>query len=594
MKKVVGAIVALVILLTFLSFSHSSLTPVFANANEVGEITATSLNVREQPNTSSRIIGSLSRGTSVELHEKTGQWYKIRLNNRWGYIHGDYVKVVKSASANSGSIIGKGEVTATRLNVRDQASTNGRIVGSLNRGAKIDLYEKVGQWYKIKVNNNWAFVHGDYLKVTGTSSNSGSGSLSGNVIGNGEITASRLNVRDKASTSGKIIGTLVNGTKVEFYEKTGAWYRIRVNNSWGYIHGDYLKVSSGSSGTGTGSNPGSSTSQIIGNGEITASRLNIRDQANTNGRIIGSLERGKIVELHEKAGQWFKIKSGNGWGYIHGDYVKVTNSGNGSSNSIVGVGQVTANSLNIRAQTSTSSAIVGSLSRNTQVDLYEKVGDWYKIKVNSGWGYIHGSYVNVTSAGSGSSGGSSSSGGISGIDLTGKTIFLDPGHGGRDPGAIVNGVYESHIAMDISNQLKGKLESTGAKVVMSRTNDTFVSLSNRVTLANNSGADIFISIHMNFFSSTSASGVEMFYDRTYQGNNSHKLANALQQQMVQQMGLRDRGIKERGLEVVKYTRMPAVLAELGFMSNPNDLSMLLNQQDQITDALVHAIDLYFK
>ncbi|MCD8509540.1 MAG: SH3 domain-containing protein [Bacillus sp. (in: Bacteria)] len=178
-----AAIATIILLIASIFFKVNQDSITYANANDVGEITASSLNVREQASTNSRIIGSLSRGARVELHEKQGSWYKVRVNNRWGFIHGDFVRIVSSGSS-SGSfqVIASGQVTASSLNIRSTASTSGRIIGSFSRGTNVQLYEKVGQWYRVKVNNGWGFVHGDFLTVKNQSgSSSGSSNLS--VIG---------------------------------------------------------------------------------------------------------------------------------------------------------------------------------------------------------------------------------------------------------------------------------------------------------------------------------------------------------------------------------------------------------------------------
>nr|WP_175476067.1 SH3 domain-containing protein [Evansella caseinilytica] len=584
-------VMIIVLLIASLFFNELPETStVYADLNQRGIVTASSLNVREQPSTSAAIIGSLSKNTEVELYEKTGSWYKIRINNRWGYIHGDYVKVTQSSSSSSASnnVIGTGEITATRLNVREKASTSANIIGSLQKGSKVSIYEKSGQWYKVKIGSSWGYIHGDYVKYTSTSSNSGSNSGSSNsgssitsqVIGSGEVTATRLNVREKASTSANIIGSLQKGSKVSIFEKSGQWYKVKIGSSWGYIHGDYVKYTSSSSNSGSSS----STSQVIGSGEVTATRLNVRESASTSARIISSLTKGQKVDLHEKSGKWYKIKVGSSWGYIHGDYLKVTQANSSSGNSTIGKGEITASKLNIREKPNTSAKVIGTLDRGKTVELYEKTGDWYKIKQGSSWGYIHSSYVKL--AGSNNNTGN--------IQLSGKTIFLDPGHGGKDPGATVGSVRESDLALAISNTLKKKLEAAGAKVVTSRGSNVFISLGDRVTKANQSGADIFISIHMNSHSSSSASGVEVFYNEVNAGANSRKLANAIQQQMTSSLSLNNRGTKVSNFQVIRYTTMPAVLAELGFMTNTNDLRILSNEQDKITDALLIAIDNYFK
>ncbi|MDQ0254509.1 N-acetylmuramoyl-L-alanine amidase [Evansella vedderi] len=592
-KYIAVSTVILLLVSLFIKLNDHSIT--YANANDMGEITASSLNIREQPNTTSRIVGSLTRGTTVEIHERQGSWYRIRHNNRWAFIHSDFVRVTRTASV-SNQIIATGQVTASSLNIRNQASTNGRVIGSYTRGTNVDLYEKIGQWYRVRVNNGWGFIHGDFVQVSNTSSGAGSSSNSGTnattVIGNGEVTATRLNVRDQASTNGRVIGSLTQGSRVEVYEKSGQWYRIRINNNWGFVHGDFLRVTNLQSNSGSSS----STSQVIGSGEVTATRLNVRDQASTNGRIIGSLDRGTQIDLHEKVGQWYRIRLNNSWGFIHGDFVQVRNSSNNSGsgagsgsnanqNSTLGTGEVTASRLNVRDQASTNGRIVGSLDRGTRVELRGQTGQWYEIRLNNSRAFVHSDFIRVITG--------SSSNNVS-RNLNGRTIFIDPGHGGRDPGAVVNGVFESRLALEISNKLKTELERAGARVVMSRTNDSFVALSDRTRMANNSNADIFISIHMNSFMLPSANGVEVFFDRTNAGADSRRLAESVQRQLVSQLGFRDRGVVERNFEVIRFSRMPAILAEIGFMTNPNDLDKLVNQQDKIVEALMEAIDQYFR
>ncbi|WP_416147704.1 SH3 domain-containing protein [Salipaludibacillus sp. HK11] len=585
-----------IILVTSVLFetTGSSLKSTYADAVDKGEITASSLNIRSQPATNASIIGGYTRGTKVDLHEKTGNWFKVRHNNRWGYIHGDHVKVTSSStSSGSSSLIGSGEVTATNLNVRASATTSSSIISSIRKGTKVDLLEKSGSWYKIKVGSRTGYIHGNYVKVTNTSSGSGSsgGTDSSSTIGNGEVTASNLNVRASASTNSSIISSLRKGTKVDLLEKSGNWYEIKVGSRTGYIHGSYVNVTNASSGSG--SSGGTDASSTVGSGEITASNLNVRASASTNSSIISSLRKGTKVDLLEKSGNWYKVKVGSRTGYIHGNYVKVTEASSGSgssggtdsSSSVIETGEVTASNLNVRASASTSSSIVSSLRRGTKVDIYEKSGNWLKIKVGSGWGYIHGSYVAAATSNSNGSGSGS---------LNGKTIFLDPGHGGRDPGAVNGSTYEKTIVLNLSNKVKQALEREGAKVSMSRTNDSYIAFGTRANLANQANADLFISIHANSFTSSAASGVEVLYSETKYPTESRKLAQQLQTAIASGMNMRDRGIVRRNLQVLTGPNMPAVLIEPGFMSNPSDLDKLLNQQDKLAGEIVRGIKAYYQ
>lgn len=157
--------------------------------------------------------------------------------------------------------------------------------------------------------------------------------------------------------------------------------------------------------------------------------------------------------------------------------------------------------------------------------------------------------------------------------LQNKTIVVDPGHGGSDPGATCGNVQEKDLTLDIGLKLKSLLEQSGARVLMTRDKDISVNLYTRSGIANEINADIFISVHINAGDSASASGTETLY---YPDPEKKLLAQAIQKAMVQSLGLADRGIVERpGLVVTRETRMPSALAEVAFITNSNDRALLL-------------------
>lgn len=318
-------------------------------------------------------------------------------------------------------------------------------------------------------------------------------------------------------------------------------------------------------------------------GEVTADSLHVREQPTTNSASVGSLTRGNQVTIDGESGDWYQISYQDISGFVHSSYILREDSG---SEQIIGTGEVTASSLNVRATASTNADTISSLSQGTVVDLYEEADGWFKVKVGSTFGYIHGEYVEATLGGGNGGGGNGG--------LNGKTIFLDPGHGGNDPGAVENGsIYEKTIALSVSNKLKAALESEGATVVTSRTTDTYVALSDRASSANQSGADIFISIHANSWHDAGADGIEVLYERSYEGEASMRLAQSIQSRLASGLQLRDRGIREENLHVLRNTTIPSVLVELGFMSNPSDLNKLQNNQDEYVNELVNGLKDYY-
>lgn len=179
--------------------------------------------------------------------------------------------------------------------------------------------------------------------------------------------------------------------------------------------------------------------------------------------------------------------------------------------------------------------------------------------------------------------------------LRGWTIVVDAGHGGKDPGGIgVAGVQEKDIALNTSLKLGKLLEAQGATVIYTRSDDTFIELGERADFANRKRADLFISIHANIASSEEASGIETWYSAgDDRGRISASLAEAVNSGMVAETKAVDRGARadQRGLRVLRSTTMPAVLLELGFMSNTAESRRLVQSdyQDKLARGIVSGI-----
>ena len=175
-----------------------------------------------------------------------------------------------------------------------------------------------------------------------------------------------------------------------------------------------------------------------------------------------------------------------------------------------------------------------------------------------------------------------------------KVITIDPGHGGSDPGAVYEDIREKNIALDVSKKLRNMLEKDYI-VTMTRNHDWKPSFSKRTDNANILLADIFVSIHCNSFSDSQANGIETLHSP--KSENGIKLADNIQSKLVDNLGMTDRGIKPRdNLFVLKYTKMPAVLCELGFISNQSDREKLLSEkyQNRMAESIAKGIKNYFK
>jgi len=181
------------------------------------------------------------------------------------------------------------------------------------------------------------------------------------------------------------------------------------------------------------------------------------------------------------------------------------------------------------------------------------------------------------------------------IDRSQYLIVIDPGHGGADPGAIgPTGYYEKDANLSISLKLKNKLTSAGYRVVLTRNSDESKSLEDRVNFINSSGADLAISIHNNAWVLPTANGTETYWSTSNNGNSS-LAANYIHSSLVSSINRRDRGVKTADFYILKNSKIPAILTECVFISNPDEENLLKSGsfQDNIVDGIYTGVDKYF-
>lgn len=169
----------------------------------------------------------------------------------------------------------------------------------------------------------------------------------------------------------------------------------------------------------------------------------------------------------------------------------------------------------------------------------------------------------------------------------GKKIIIDPGHGGSDQGASSkSGTLEKNVTLKTGLMLKKKLEAAGAEVVMTRSTDKYVKLKDR-----QGAADAFISIHSDALAESTPNGLTVYY---YQ-DSQKPLADTLHMAIRKKSLLSDRGVRQENFQVIRQTKIPAVLLELGYISNPLDEQMMKDdvQRQIVTTGIVDGLRNYF-
>jgi N-acetylmuramoyl-L-alanine amidase len=167
-------------------------------------------------------------------------------------------------------------------------------------------------------------------------------------------------------------------------------------------------------------------------------------------------------------------------------------------------------------------------------------------------------------------------------------LFLDPGHGGKDSGALGNGLQEKDIALSVTLKVGEMLKRHNVEVLYSRTTDVFLELSERTNLANKANADIFVSIHCNAAENVDGKGIE-----TFSYPNSSKgiaLAKCIQDSILQsKVYTLNRGIKTANFAVLRQSNMPSALVELAFITNIDDSKILKDKQEELALAVARGI-----
>lgn len=174
-----------------------------------------------------------------------------------------------------------------------------------------------------------------------------------------------------------------------------------------------------------------------------------------------------------------------------------------------------------------------------------------------------------------------------------KKVVIAAGHGGKDPGAVGNGVNEKDLALQIALKIGYILARNNVHVVQTRKTDVFVSLADQAKIANDINADLLLSVHLNSAENKNARGVETFsYPKSATGR---KLARAVQRSVIQSaIFVGDRGCKEADFAVLRLTKMPAALVELGFISNKEDVLLVQQNINAIADAVAVGILTYLE
>ncbi|MHB8126387.1 MAG: N-acetylmuramoyl-L-alanine amidase [Desulfitobacteriaceae bacterium] len=421
----------------------------------------------------------------------------------------------------------------------------------------------------------------------------------------GKISASGgLNLRDIPASTGKALMTIPEGTTIDLTDLQGQWYQTTYQSKTGWISADYVTVT---------------LNKQPQQGKITASGgLNLRDIPASTGKALVTIAEGTTIDLTDLQGQWYQTTYQSKTGWISASYVTIISTNQPDSNS-----SNATSTDNVYSTTTIDLSLNGTvyilggtgiISSNTQNIIEGKASSKYKDNLKD----FPPLPSEIKKPDSPSRGGDIIDNnpakevlinpfqGIPANVLSGKTILVDPGHGGKDPGAIgPNNTYEKNNTLAIALALNDILKQAGAKVILTRNKDIspatnyseIEDLQARVNLADKKNADLFISIHNDSFSNPDKQGTSTYFSEDNpKQNESIQLANCIQFSVTDTVNTINRGIKQANFYVLRNTTMPSILIEAAFISNPNEETRLQNPtfQKNVATAIFHGIYNYYK
>lgn len=346
--------------------------------------------------------------------------------------------------------------------------------------------------------------------------------------------------------------------------------------------------------------------------DVHSASLNVRSEPDQGAQIVGQLTTGdKVVAFQEQYGWVQTFYDGKkAWVAKHhlvsstndesqGSKSDTESSTTATSKTIT----VTENNVNIRSGPGTDHSVLGTASAGNTYDVAGSEGDWYKVSFKdgttawiAGWLTSEGAKAKpveekTEEASTGKTKSTTTEQKATSDSLSGYNIVLDPGHGGKDPGSIgLGGVKEKDIILSTTDHVAQALRDAGANVILTRSEDSFVSLDKRVQISDSYNTDAFVSLHYNAFPITSVGGISTYYS----SGTGENLAQSVQSSLASTVNLQDRGVMQANYRVIHQNQAPAVLMELGFITNPTDLSVIQTSdyQNKVGQAVTNGLKDY--
>ena len=268
-----------------------------------------SLNLRQQPSLSAKVLGQYPTGTWMTVLSEDGEWSKVSVNGKEGYVMNKYL-----ASGASSSTLYVRTNTGRGLNLRDQPSLEGNIITSFKPGTAVEVLQRGNGWHKVSVSGKTGYMASQFL-ASGQSTGGSASSKSGTVANPGANQV--LLLRETASTDARVLGYFRNGTQVSILGESGSFYKVNVAGKTGYMMKKYITLNASSSTLPEAP----FTAELINpNGNAI---VNFRTAPGLNASIIKAHKVGTQIKVLETGDVWCKAEIDGVTGYVSRYFFKV-------------------------------------------------------------------------------------------------------------------------------------------------------------------------------------------------------------------------------------------------------------------------------
>lgn len=477
-------------------------------------------------------------------------------------------------------------VSGEILHLREGPGLSYPIIETMSEGQALKALKKEGDWIHVQKGDVKGWVASWLVKQTAQTTNETSNKV---VIAQ----VDGLNLRAEPSLSAAVYTKLSIGAEAKFLQQQQDWVQIKYGDYTGWVAASYVVINDVTAQSQAAGETTAAAEIDPNTFTVTVDAVNIRKKPDLTAKKLGTAKKNEQYKVISRSNNWVKIQfdgEQTGWVYSFYGTFTVQTAASTTNTSLSNYVTIIYNETNLRESASTASHIVERANAGQTYQIIGVEDDWYQIDIGDKTAYVADWVVTTTDPNQTSTTKQRES--RKKGTLKGVTIVLDPGHGGNDNGTIgVRGTAEKDINTLTAELLHSKLRAAGAEVVLTRESDMYVDLRKRVAISHQYEADAFISIHYDAIEDSSVSGFTTYYTNAYQ----KELADYVHAGLAEKITIRDRGARAGDYLVLRENRQPAILLELGYLSNAGEERAVTtgHYREQATLGIYQGILSYF-